>query len=184
MTGDFSATVAAMGAYAARLAMAAIFATAALHAMRDWDRYAAVVQAYRIVPEAGGLFAARLLPPLQLCVAIALLLPASAYFGIVAGCGLMSMFTAAISINLRRGRTHIDCGCGGGDSQKISSALVLRNLVLLALLACASMPGIGLDAASTVGVAGMAAFLIALYFAANQLMINAQVFAAHAEHAR
>jgi len=178
MSGDFLAVGAGMADYAARIAMAAIFASAALHAMGDWDRYAAVVQAYRILPENFGRAAALLMPPVQAGVALALLLPGSARFAAAAGFALMSVFTAAIWINLRRGRTHIDCGCGGGVPQKISRPLVLRNLVLLGVLACAVMPVAALDAASWVGVVGMAAFLVALYFAANQLLLNAQVFAA------
>jgi len=49
----------------------------------------------------------------------------------IAGVGtglLMAGYGAAITVNLLRGRSWIDCGCGGGE--QLSWSLVVRNLVL------------------------------------------------------
>jgi hypothetical protein len=80
-------------------------------------------------------------------------------------------------VNLARGRVSIDCGCGGASGQKLSVGLVLRNLVVMAGLALAlAAPNNGaFDGATTIGVICASLALIALYFAANQLMTNYQM---------
>ena len=45
---------------------------------------------------------------------------------------LFVLYAVAISINLFRGRRHIDCGCGG-DGTAIGWGLVVRNVVLAGL---------------------------------------------------
>jgi hypothetical protein len=85
---------------------------------------------------------------------------------------LLAVFTAAIWINLRRGRVHIDCGCGGAG-QRISHLLVVRNGLLVAGLAAAILaPAGGIGGGAAVVAGGGAAALAALYFAAGQLMAN------------
>ncbi len=149
---------AGMAAWSVRLAVAAIFLEAAQHALTDRALFAAAVGAYRVLPEKLAGAASLALPVLQLLAAFALM-----------------------AVNLRRGRRDIDCGCGGGAVQKISLALVLRNLLLCLCLACtlAAPVRIAFGAAATVGLAGFGVFLVGLYFAANQLISNAQAFAAH-----
>ena len=47
---------------------------------------------------------------------------------------LLGLYAAGIVVNLRRGRRHIDCGCGvGSRAQPISAGLVVRNTVLIGL---------------------------------------------------
>jgi hypothetical protein len=167
-----------MAAWSVRLAVAAIFLEAAQHALSDRQDFASVVAAYRIAPVWAAEAVGVVLPGLQVVAAIALMVPRLAVPGAWLALALLLVFTAAITINLRRGRTRIDCGCGG-ESQRISSALVIRNLVLTAAVAgvLAAPVHAHFGGAFTVGVAGFAVFLSGLYFAANQLMANAQVFA-------
>lgn len=169
-----------MGGAVCRLALAAIFAQATIHALRDFSTYAAIVENYRLVPPPAARLAARVLPAAELAAAALLLIPATRIAGPALGLLLMAVFTAAIWVNLARGRVHIDCGCGGASGQRLSGALVARNLLLCALLAAtaAAPHPKNIDAAFAVGVAGAAAFLVALYFAANQLMANARALAA------
>jgi hypothetical protein len=158
----------------ARLSMAAIFLLAALHAMRDWPAYSATVINYRVAPGRVALFASWVLPVLQLATAILLLAWAAA--GAILGLALLAVFTAAIAINLRRGRMEIDCGCGGADGQQISRGLLVRNAVLmLVLLPAGTAPATGqLGAAFCIGTVGSLIFLVGTYFTANQLLTNAQ----------
>lgn len=162
----------------ARLTVAVIFASAALHAMREWTRFGGIVEQYRIVPDRLAWVIARTVPPLELAAAALLLLPATSQAGALLGLGLMAAFTAAIGVNLVRGRVSIDCGCGGAGGQKLSAGLVLRNLVIMAGLAgTLNMPIAGVvDGMTAVGVIFASLALIALYFAANQLMANFQAF--------
>jgi hypothetical protein len=164
----------------ARLTIAAIFALAALHAMREWAVFGGIVEQYHIAPRRLALIAARILPPLELSAAAALAMPATSGAGAVLGLCLMALFTAAIAVNLARGRVSIDCGCGGASGQKLSTGLVLRNLVIaFGLVVAWSAPREGaVDGAAAIGVIGASLALIALYFAANQLMTNFQAFSA------
>jgi hypothetical protein len=181
MTEVLLAEAGNMAAWSARLAVAAIFLEAAQHALSNRQEFAGILGAYRIVPDAvvGGV--ALLLPVLQVVAAFALMVPRATLPGAGLALLLLLVFTAAICVNLRRGRENIDCGCGGG-SQRISAALVVRNLVLIAAigLTLAAPAHVVFEPAFTVGVAGFAVFLTGLYFAANQLLGNAQSFAAAA----
>lgn len=163
----------------ARLTIAVIFALAAFHAMRGWAVFGGIVEQYRIAPRWLARIAARFLPPLELAAA-ALLLPRTSSAGAVLGLCLMALFTVAITVNLARGRVSIDCGCGGASGQQLSSGLVLRNLVVTVGLVVAWLapPSGVVDGVTTIAVIGASLALIALYFAANQLMTNFQALGA------
>jgi hypothetical protein len=163
-----------------RLTIAVIFALAAFHAMRGWTVFGGIVEQYRIAPRWLARTAARILPPLELAAAAALALPRSSSAGAELGLCLMALFTGAITVNLARGRVSIDCGCGGASGQQLSPGLVLRNLaVTFGLVVAWLAPPYGaVDGVTTVGVIGASLALIALYFAANQLMTNFQALGA------
>jgi hypothetical protein len=159
------------------IAMAMIFVLACAHSLMDWPGYSASVVKYRLAPDWAARVIAWLLPPLQaLAAGLLLVVP---LWGALLGLGLMALFTGAVGINMLRGRTDIDCGCGGASGQSLSWGLVLRNVVLgLCLAVVASVPGRAMvDAAAVVGVVGAALFLATTYFAANQMLANAQAFA-------
>ncbi len=168
-----------MAAWSVRLALAAIFLESAQHALSGRQEFAAVVAAYRIVPVSWAEAVGVVFPVLQIASAIALMVPRMALPGACLALALLLLFTAAIAINLWRGRTHIDCGCGG-DSQRISAALLMRNVVLAGAAAGTLFAPVHVHfgGAFAVGVAGFGVFLTGLYFAANQLLGNAQAFAA------
>lgn len=169
-----------MGGAVCRLAMAAIFAQAAFHSLRDWPTYAAVVENYRLAPAPAARLAARVLPAGEIVAAALLLIPSLRFAGPSLGLLLMGAFTAAVAVNVARDRVQIDCGCGGASGQQVSAALVLRNLLLCGLLAASMAAPVPhtIDAAFVVGVLGAAGFAVLLYFAANQLMANARALAA------
>jgi len=160
----------------ARLTVAAIFTLAAIHAMREWTVFAGIVEQYRIAPRWLSAIAARTVPPLELTAGAALLVPSRA--GVMLGLCLMASFTAAIILNIARGRVSIDCGCGGVSGQTLSKGLVLRNVGIMAGLAVAwEAPTRGnIEAMTAIEILCASAALIALYFAANQLMRNFQQF--------
>jgi hypothetical protein len=164
----------------ARLTIAVIFAFAAFHALREWAVFGGIVEQYRIAPRWLARIAARILPPLELAAAAALVLPRTSSAGAVLGLCLMALFTVAITINLVRGRVSIDCGCGGASGQRLSPGLVLRNLVVAfgLVVAWLAPPNGVVDGVTTIGVIGASLALIALYFAANQLMTNFQALGA------
>jgi hypothetical protein len=161
---------------AARLMIAAVFALAAYHAMREWAVFGGIVEQYRLAPRRLARLAAWILPPLELVAAAFLVVPVTGRAGAALGLGLMALFTVAIAVNLARGRGSIDCGCGGASGQKLSIGLVVRNLLMMSGLVLAwTAPQWGpVDGATTIGIGGASLTLTVLYFAANQLMTNFQ----------
>jgi hypothetical protein len=160
----------------ARLAIACIFVLAAIHAMRDWADFSGIVEQYRIAPRRLALAAARILPPLELVTAAALPLPMTSTLGALLGLCLMTLFTVAVAVNLARGRVSIDCGCGGASGQKLSTGLVIRNVVVMfGLFVALVAPARGVaDGTTLIALSGASLALTVLYFAANQLMTNFQ----------
>jgi len=102
-----------------RAVLAALFATAAITKLRDRRRFDGIVLDYRLLPPRTALRLAAPLPWLELLLAIGLL--AGISLAGFAAALLLSLYGAAMAINLARGRRLIDCGW-----------LVLRNAVLAA----------------------------------------------------
>lgn len=125
-----------------------------------------VVANYRILPQGLVAPAASALPYLEMAVGAALV----AGMGVVpalAAIMLLLAFAVAMTVNIRRGRAHIDCGCGLSPlRQPLSLSLVARNLMLAALLTGRIAPTPPLSGAevSVAVVGGLALFLCYLLF--------------------
>jgi Methylamine utilisation protein MauE len=121
-------------------AFALLFASAALHKFLDAERFAAAFLAYEVVPPPLA-WVSRLVPMLELVIAIALLPAGSRRGAAAAGAALLLAYAGAIAINLGRGRRDLDCGCGGPSERRpIGMWMVWRNLLLAALLAALRLP--------------------------------------------
>jgi uncharacterized membrane protein YphA (DoxX/SURF4 family) len=105
---------------------------------------AAHIDDYRLLPEAAGAWLARPLAVLEISLAVLLLVPFSRVSALVLAAILLAGYGLAITVNLLRGRRDIDCGCAGpGQSQRLSVALPVRNLLLVAAaLVAALSPGL------------------------------------------
>ena len=149
---------------AVRIATALIFCTAAFGKMRSWSTFEGVVANYRLLPDALNRVVAWALPPAELLLACALIVGAPLAEN--AAGALLCVFAAAMAINLKRGRTQIDCGCFDASlRQTLSWPLVVRNVLLALLLIVASRSRDTGDAADavtlTMGVlAGVAFFMV------------------------
>lgn len=114
-----------------RGALAALFASAALHKLRDVAAFREIVRAYRLGPDA-AVTAAPTIAGAELAVAGLMLLPGMRSAAGLGAIALLAVYSAAIAINLWRGRRAIDCGCGPlGARQPISEWLLARNAVLV-----------------------------------------------------
>ncbi len=156
-----------------RTSLALLFASAALHKLREPAPFARTLADYRVLPEPSVPIAAAALVIAELGLAIALLLPAARTPALLAALGLLSLYSAAIALNLARGRRHIDCGCAGPAArQSLSGGLVLRNAILIAAAGACLLPLrprslLWLDLAT---IAAAVVALSALYGAANRLL--------------
>ncbi len=125
---------------AVRTLVALVFLSAAVGKLRHLAVFGAVLANYRLLPEAFVAPVAHVLPPLEAVVGLALLLGLGAPWSEAAAAGLLSLFAAAMAVNIMRGRRDIDCGCFQSVlKQTLSWTLVGRNLVMVLLLGLAVM---------------------------------------------
>lgn len=117
---------------------ALLFAIAAAHKLRAPGSFAETLTGYQVLPAFLVVPGSILLPLLEGLVAVALLLASSRAAASVAGSLLLTVYAAAMGLNLLRGRRHLDCGCLGPHRRAtICAALVWRNLLLALVLLAA-----------------------------------------------
>ncbi len=122
-------------------AVALLFASASAHKLRDLRRFDEIFAAYRVLTPLARWHLPRAIPFMELAVAAALLLDRSRPYAAVAGACLLAIYAAAITVNLRRGRRDLACGCGGPDDRRpIAPWMVWRNVVLALALSAALAP--------------------------------------------
>lgn len=123
-----------------------VLATAGLAKVRHRALLPGVVANYRLLPDALIAPVAALLPPGELALGAGMIVSGLSGgllrpLGFIAA-ALFLVFAGAMAINVRRGRTQIDCGCGhSGLRQPIGPALVARNLVLAAFALVHALAG-------------------------------------------
>ena len=167
-----SASVLQLTALAAVVFQALLFLRAAWHKTHDYGRFYGFVADYRLVPEALLGLVSRALIGLELAVIVLLLWPAQAFWGALGALLLLGLYATGIAINLMRGRTRIECGCGG-PAQPLSWLLVLRNLALMLIAALALFAPTHLEGELATGMALIAgALAFALFVVAEQIMAN------------
>ena len=159
--------------WVARLALAVVFAAAALHKWRDLSAFSAALAGHRLVPAALVPATAHALAAAETAIAGALLVPASAVGAACTAAALLALYSSAIAINLARGRREIDCGCSTRP-QPLSRGLLVRNAALAAAALLAALPAtsralVWVDALSA--AAGAAALAFA-WLAAQSLLFD------------
>jgi hypothetical protein len=148
-----------------------VFVRALLHKLGTFEEFAGTVRDYRLVPWPRAVALALTLA--EAAVVIGLLWPATRQIAAVAGAALLAGYALAIGINLWRGRTAIDCGCGV-RGQGISPLHLARNAVLIgfavpvALIDILTLP----HAAASLAVAGASILLWMMFLAFEQLLGN------------
>jgi hypothetical protein len=153
-------------------ALALLFASAALAKLRDRERFAAIVDAYQVLPPGLARMTAVLLPFIELAAALGLFVTQVRPLGIAVCAGLLFIYASAIALNLARGRRDIDCGCEGfGRRRPIAGWMLVRNALLIAIAAVVVAPpaprALQLTDVLTI-MGGLAAFVL-IYVAADEL---------------
>jgi hypothetical protein len=156
----------------AAILIALIFLRAAWHKLRDIETFAAVSADYQLLPvwAIGGV--ARALIGLELGSAVALLMPPLEAAGSGMAMTLLLLYSAALTVNLLRGRKQFDCGCGGAP-QGLGWGLVARNLLLVAIAAL-PLASQATGATEEWGLAAAGGFILWIGFLlVEQLLANA-----------
>lgn len=159
-------------AHSAAAFVGAVLLMAAVEKLRDPGGFRDAVETYQVLPPAVVPAFARVVPLLE-ALAGAMLLPvASRQAGAALALALWLMFTAAIVINLRRGRDRIDCGCGGTAHTPLGKGLVLRNGALMLATGVAAAPLLGRSTVwlDMVAVGFATLFLLGLHLLANTML--------------
>jgi hypothetical protein len=153
---------------ALRASLALLLAAAAWHKLGDLGRFRAVVAAYDLLPSSSVVAAATVAALVEAALAASLVFGVGVRFAGPGAAALMLVYAAAIFVNVRRGRTDIDCGCMGPASRvPLGPLLVARNLVLagaavLLALPVSARPLVWFDAVSVLATtAAMAASWLA-----------------------
>ena len=157
----------AVMAIAGRVCVGLVFLLASVQKIRHWRLLPGVIGNYRLLPRWAVGAAGTLLPLVEMLAAIALLSGQSGLWPAIAGIALLMVFAAAMAVNVARGRSHIDCGCGQEFlAQHLSWALVGRNLMLAGLLLPSLVVSAPVPAAEiwTGAAAGLGFFLLYLLF--------------------
>ena len=116
----------------AQLVLFGVFGGALLHKLRDRRRFVGVLRDYRVVPAALVSLAAMVAIAFEVFVVTGVAFDATRGPAGFVGAALLTLYSAAIGINLARGRSEIDCGCSwGAAGQPISGALIGRNALLV-----------------------------------------------------
>lgn len=161
---------------AVRGALAAVLLVAAWHKLRDPIGFWQAVSGYQLLRENLARPTARLIPLVEIALALSLLVFSSSSLPLVAVMALWLAYGSAIAVNLLRGRTELDCGCGGiGADQTIHWGLVARNGVLVAVTGFLLFPGVIRELVwFDYAAAGFACLLLLLVYAtAEHLLRNA-----------
>lgn len=132
-----------------RLLLGGVFLYAAYTKLREpWEVFAMSIAAYGLLPEWGVWAAARMLPWLELVLAVVIISGYGLRYSSLATTGLLGIFFAVMLYSFAKGM-GIDCGCfGPGDA--LGPRSLLRDGALLAasiLLTFLALGGRGSSAA-------------------------------------
>jgi len=123
------------------LGLAALLAASAWQQLVRPREWLGVVRNYQLVAPALSSLAAASVTVGELIVAAGLLWPPARGRAGVACAALLGLFAGAMWINIRRGRTQIDCGCFGSRSIRgIAPWMLWRNVVLAACSLALALP--------------------------------------------
>jgi uncharacterized membrane protein YphA (DoxX/SURF4 family) len=163
---------------AVTIALGLVLVGAAWHKLSSRQKFAAIVADYQLLPQSTVPLVAWLIPVAEILLGMALLT------GVATGpvsfltALMFIIYSLAITANLLRGRLHISCGCGlgnsSGENQPLSWILVLRNVLLTALALLPLLPVSGRALAPFDWFTLIAALLASalLYFGGSQLFQN------------
>jgi hypothetical protein len=165
---------------------ALLFVLSATHKFANKLQFRAVLSDYQILPQGVVAITARCIPVIELLLGcgwmLSVFVPGHFVFVPLVSAILLTSYTLAIGINLMRGRSYIDCGCGfssatgrnSNDSQYLSRGLLVRNglLIFAAVLASLAPATRDIGFVDYLSLVAAAIVLILNYGSYNQLLVN------------
>lgn len=167
------------------LLLSYLFVVGGWQKLADTAYFQQVITDYNILPASWSASLARVLPFVEICAGLALLIPALQLPALGAVALLLTGYTFAMALNIARGRRDLDCGCAGpGQEQTIGGWLLGRNIVLisLALLSGPALQQLSLGWSGW-SLALLGATVLALFYHVfNQLIANNNLLRRIARH--
>ncbi len=94
-----------------------------------------IIKNYDIVSESQAKFFSRIDPSFELVASIMMILGIYTKYALLLVLLLITLYSISIVINLLKGRTNIECGCGGLlGSHNLSWKLIYRNALLILMI--------------------------------------------------
>lgn len=156
-----------MLALASRVAVSILLIVASIEKLSRPGAFRDALAGYRIVPARALGIAAIGIPLLEFALGAGLL--AGVRAAVIGAIALLLGYTAAMGVNLARGRSHIDCGCSLVRGRPLSTRLVVRNVILAAMAALALTPAEPLSALVLVNAVLAGILLYFLYLISEVL---------------
>ena len=165
------------------LAFCLLFLTAGHNKLNDRLRFQGILTAYQLLPAVLVPLFSFAIPLLELSLGLGWIFAAQQSWVAIATALLLYLYGAGMAINLMRGRTYIDCGCGfssrnaqreSNGTQQLSVWLVARNAVLamLALLTLTGTSARSLVALDYFSLVASLVLMLFLYAGFHQLLVN------------
>jgi hypothetical protein len=159
----------------AAILIAAVMASAAVFKLVRLGAFRSELEDYDLLPTALIPLSAVLIPALELLSAVLILMPSMRVWGALLTVLLLAVFSGALVINLRRGRSSISCACFGRSSQALGWDLVIRNVLLIgaAILVGAAAPRENITSFAAAVVVAEATLLALMVIAAVRMFDRA-----------
>ncbi|EKE74402.1 MauE/DoxX family redox-associated membrane protein [Celeribacter baekdonensis] len=153
--------------------IALIFARAAFHKLTEFTEFTGFVADYRILPAALVGPAAAALVLTEVAVVIGTVTPGVMAPALALGAGLFLLYALAMGINVLRGRTTVECGCGGA-AQPLGAPLVLRNIVLAVIAGLSAVAPVASRApGAALAAIAVGAMLTLTFLIVDRILSNA-----------
>ncbi len=165
---------------AGQIFVAGVLGISGWHKLTQPNYYRTVIAEYFSVGKPIPRFAPILLGTFEFSIGVSLLFPATSWIGGICAALLIAFYGALIAVQLIRGNTDMDCGCTGPAAAKtrISPWLLVRNALLLGFVSLSVFyPVLSVTYNNWVLSILAGGFLLAVYFAVEQLFANAQAMA-------
>lgn len=157
-----------MAALAAQIVVGLVFMVGGFTKLLRWRELRGIVRGYRLLPSALVPLTVALLPPVELLLGASLVFGVGAPWSPVSAASLLMIFAAAMAVNLRRGRTEIDCGCFRATlRQRLDWRMVWLDLFLAMLLLGSGVLAVPVDVRLWFAALPAGIVLFILYLALN-----------------
>lgn len=162
--------------YAILAMLVGILWLGAIDKLRNMLLFEAAVAGYKLLPSSIQKPFAYAFVCVELLAGLLLLVPEWRALGAIGALAVFLVATLGMTVNLLRGNTDIDCGCGGlsQSSTGLSWLIVARNVVLAAfvlfVMTQANSPLREIVWFDWVSFIGFALAMLGLYFVLNQLI--------------